>query len=253
MATTYNLSPVYQEPQLTNSGALLVGGKIYWYLAGTSTPVTVYQNASGSAAHTQPIILDARGEAPAPIYLASGQKYKAVLQDSTGSQLQVIDNIIGVGDTGFSSTTVGQITINGSGNGAKLYQGASGDLEILTNVDSGVSQHWTIDDGLTFPDGTKQTTAAASPTPIVISANTALQSNRNYRTTGNASLTLTLPAAPATGDVVYVVDGGSITGSIMHTISRNGKTIIGLGQDLIFDIPRGEISLWYDGTTWQMY
>lgn len=252
MATTYNLSPVYQGPQFTNAGALLVGGKIYWYLAGTSTPATVYQNASGSASHTQPIILDARGEAPAPIYLASGQKYKAILQDSSGSQLQVIDNIIGVGDSGFSTTTVGSLTINGSGNGAKLYQGASGDLEILTNVDSGTSQHWAFDTGLTFPDGTKQTTAAASNTPIIVSTNTALQSNRSYRTTGGANLTLTLPAAPATGDQIYVVDAGSITGSVLHTISRNGKTIIGLGQDLIFDIPYGEIALWYDGTTWQM-
>ena len=253
MATTYNLSPVYQGPQFTNSGALLVGGKIYWYLAGTSTPVTVYQNAAGSAAQTQPIILDARGEPTAPIYLPNGQKYKAVLQDSTGSQLQVIDNIIGVGDTGFAAATVGSLTINGSGNGAKLYQAASGELDILTNLDSGTSQHWSFDDGLTFPDGTKQTTAASSATPIIISANTALQSNRNYRTTGNANLTLTLPAAPATGDQIYIVDGGSITGSILHTIARNGKTIIGLGSDLIFDIPKGEIALWYDGTTWQMY
>lgn len=252
MATTYNLSPVYQGPQLTNSGTLLVGGKIYWYLAGTSTPVTVYQNASGSAAHTQPIILDSRGEPTAPIYLPSGQKYKAVLQDSSGAQLQVIDNIIGVGDTGFASTTVGQIVINGSGNGVKLYQGASGDLEILTSIDSGTSYHWTIDNGLTFPDGTKQTTAASSPVPIIVNTNTALQSNRNYRTTGNANLTLTLPAAPATGDQIYVVDAGSITGSILHTIARNGKTIIGLGSDLIFDIPYGEIALWYDGTTWQI-
>lgn len=252
MATTYNLSPVYQGPQLTNSGALLVGGKIYWYLAGTSTPVTVYQNASGSAAHAQPIILDARGEAPAPIYLASGQKYKAVLQDSTGSQLQVIDNIIGVGDSGFSSTTLGQLVINGSGNGVKLYQGASGDLEILTNVDSGISQHWTFDNGLTFPDGTKQTTAAILLIPVLTTTNTALSSNKYYRLTGTSNMTLTLPASPASGDLIYIVDAGTITGSVMHTLARNNKTIMGLAQDLIFDIPYGEINLWFDGTTWQI-
>lgn len=168
MATTYNLSPVYQGPQLTNSGALLVGGKIYWYLAGTSTPVTVYQNAAGSAAHTQPIILDARGEAPAPIYLASGQKYKAVLQDSTGSQLQVIDNIIGVGDTAFASTSLPSLIIDSTGNGARLFQGASGDLEILTNLTSGTSGLWKFTGTtLTFPDTTTQ---ATSPGPIATTA-----------------------------------------------------------------------------------
>lgn len=156
--SSYNLSPVYQTPQFSNAGQLLVGGKIYWYLGGTTTLVTVYQDNQGSAAHTQPIILDSRGEPPAPIWLLGGQTYKAVLQDSSGNQLQVIDNITGVGDVTFASSSVTQLTINSTGNGAKIYQGASGDLEFSTNQNSGTPSTWKLTNLLTFPDGTSMAT-----------------------------------------------------------------------------------------------
>ncbi|NIW45236.1 MAG: hypothetical protein GWN30_10925, partial [Gammaproteobacteria bacterium] len=44
-----------------DNGDPLSGGKIYTYIAGTSTPKTTYSDRSLSTPHTNPIILDSRG------------------------------------------------------------------------------------------------------------------------------------------------------------------------------------------------
>ena len=92
------LSPLFNDEQLDNNGLPLSGGKLYWYIAGTTTPISVYQESSGTTPHTQPIVLNTRGEVPAPIWMATGGTYKAVLQDSLGNAIRTIDNISGIND-----------------------------------------------------------------------------------------------------------------------------------------------------------
>ena len=41
-------------------GDPLVGGKLYTYASGTTTPLATYTDATGGSANTNPIILDAR-------------------------------------------------------------------------------------------------------------------------------------------------------------------------------------------------
>lgn len=93
------LSPLFNDAQLDNNGLPLSGGMIYWYLAGTTTPVIVYSESSGSVANTNPVILNTRGEPVQPIWLPTGSTYKAVLNDSLGNLIRTIDNISGVNDT----------------------------------------------------------------------------------------------------------------------------------------------------------
>lgn len=85
-------SGLFSLQQFTDAGGLLVGGRIYTYSAGTTTQKTAYTNAAGTVAHTYTsdgagglyIALNARGELPAPLYLATGS-YDIVLKraDST--------------------------------------------------------------------------------------------------------------------------------------------------------------------------
>lgn len=103
---TVKISPILNDAQLDNNGLPLSGGKIYWYVAGTTTPASVYQDSGGTIPHTSPVVLNVRGEPPAPIWLTTGQAYKAVLQDSLGNQLRVIDNVSGVNDV--STPTVSE-------------------------------------------------------------------------------------------------------------------------------------------------
>lgn len=95
---TVKLSPIFNgESQFDTNGAFLNGGKLYWYLAGTSTPATTYTDNSGTTPHTNPIILGETGQPPAPIWLADGVSYKAILKTSTDVPIGITyDNITGV-------------------------------------------------------------------------------------------------------------------------------------------------------------
>jgi len=102
----YYLSPVFQDAQLaTSTGIPLVGGKLYTYLASSTTPATVYQDDAGGSSHTNPIILNARGEPPAPIWINGGQAIKFALHDAADVPIRTIDDVTGVGDpTGITNT-----------------------------------------------------------------------------------------------------------------------------------------------------
>jgi hypothetical protein len=75
-----------------NNGNPLAGGKIYTYVAGTTTPATTYASNTGTA-NANPIVLDSAGRTPAQIWLTSGSSYKFVLKTSTDSTIKTDDNI----------------------------------------------------------------------------------------------------------------------------------------------------------------
>jgi hypothetical protein len=84
-----------------NDGTVLAGGKIYTYIAGSSTPKTTYTTSAGSIAHANPIILDSSGRVPGgEIWLSAGL-YKFVLNTSAGVLIATYDNINGVGATEY--------------------------------------------------------------------------------------------------------------------------------------------------------
>jgi hypothetical protein len=81
-----------------NDGFVLSGGKIYTYLAGTSTPATTYTTSAGSIAHSNPIILDSSGRVPSgEIWLTDSVAYKFVLKDSNNNLIGTYDNILSFG------------------------------------------------------------------------------------------------------------------------------------------------------------
>jgi hypothetical protein len=82
-----------------DSGAALAGGKIYTYLAGTTTPVATYTTSAGTVANSNPIILDAAGRVPNQIWLTAGSAYKFVVKTSADVTIGTYDNLIGVADT----------------------------------------------------------------------------------------------------------------------------------------------------------
>lgn len=73
------------------NGVPYAGGKLFSYLAGTSTPTPTYTDAGLTVAHTNPIILDAAGRAGAT-YL-DALSYKFVLQDANSVTIWTIDNV----------------------------------------------------------------------------------------------------------------------------------------------------------------
>jgi hypothetical protein len=71
------------------NGIPLIGGQVFTYEAGTATPKATYQDAGGSAANTNPVILNARGETV--IYWDKGL-YKVRLEDAGGTLIYEVDN-----------------------------------------------------------------------------------------------------------------------------------------------------------------
>lgn len=95
-----NLSPVggVAAQFFTNTGAVLTGGKLYTYAAGTTTPAATYTSGNGATAWTNPIVLDAAGRVSGSgeIWLTDGVSYKFVLKDSTDVLIATYDNITGI-------------------------------------------------------------------------------------------------------------------------------------------------------------
>lgn len=76
-------------------GALAAGYKLYSYEAGTTTPKTVYQDKALTTAHTNPIVLNSLGEAPAEIYTTGLTKWSLTDTDDVVQPGWPIDNLEG--------------------------------------------------------------------------------------------------------------------------------------------------------------
>ena len=84
-----------------NDGTVLAGGKLYTYIAGTSTPKATYTTSAGNIAHTNPIVLDSAGRVPGgEIWLSSGT-YKFSVFTSANTLIATYDNISGIGSAEF--------------------------------------------------------------------------------------------------------------------------------------------------------
>jgi len=93
--TSYTLSPVWGAgAQLfDNSGNVLTGGKIYTYVAGTTTPAPTYTTPIGNVFNSNPIVADASGRLSNEIWLQVSSAYKFVLKDTNDVLIATYDNI----------------------------------------------------------------------------------------------------------------------------------------------------------------
>lgn len=153
-----------------NSGTPLSGGKLYTYVAGTTTPATTYTDATGVQANTNPIILNSAGRVPYEIWLTSGTNYKFVLKTSTDTLLGTYDNI-------RSAAT----SLDGTGtNNGVAYFNATGAFSSSPNF--------------TFNDSTNALTVAGNISGNNISASGSIAatgnlSGVNLTATGTAAIT----------------------------------------------------------------
>lgn len=95
---SYYLAPIANEQQVDENGSPVSGGKLFTYIAGTSTPATTYTDDSGGTAQANPIILNSRGLPASPVWLQSGRSYKFVITDANDVVLQTIDDVTGIND-----------------------------------------------------------------------------------------------------------------------------------------------------------
>lgn len=117
------LSPVAKQAFLDNNGRPLVGGKLFTYLAGTTTKTSTYSDSGGSSLNTNPILLDYRGECN--LWVPPNVRLKYVLAPSTDTDpptnpIWTVDGIVssqlitlyGGVDTGTANAYVLTFTAN---------------------------------------------------------------------------------------------------------------------------------------------
>lgn len=113
------ISPTPKLQFLDANGNPLASGLLYTYFAGTTVPKTTYTTAAQTTANTNPIVLDARGEAN--VWLLAGEAYKFVLQNSSGVVQYTVDQVTAAGSmstqnasaVSITGGTISGVTING--------------------------------------------------------------------------------------------------------------------------------------------
>ena len=84
-----------------NDGIPLSGGKLYTYMAGTTTPQTTYTSSAGTISQANPIVLNSSGRVSSGEIWLIATPYKFVINDATGALIGTYDNISGIGAASY--------------------------------------------------------------------------------------------------------------------------------------------------------
>lgn len=107
------LTPPYLQ-FFDDNGDPLVGGKIYTYEAGTTTPKATYMDASGTIPATNPIVLDAAGRATIWV----NGSYNIRVETSAGVLVKNTDNITAFSTAAAGAGTFTTLSVTDSSTGA---------------------------------------------------------------------------------------------------------------------------------------
>lgn len=105
--------PKFQAPDI--NGVNMDGGLVYFYATGTTTPKDTYSDEAKTVPNTNPVVLDARGEAD--IYLDG--EYKIILKTAADVEVWTIDSFSG-------NTLIEDLASTAAGKGASLVKFESG-------------------------------------------------------------------------------------------------------------------------------
>lgn len=135
---------------LAADGTPLVGGKLYSYAAGTTTPQATYTDESGATPNTNPVILDSRGEAS--VWFGN-QSYKLKLTTADDVEVWTVDDL--------NVTGTDPLTALAAANGATLV-GFQQDVStaVATTVAEKLSEIVSVKDFGAVGNGTTDDTPA---------------------------------------------------------------------------------------------
>lgn len=198
------LTPVAKMQFLDATGAPLVGGLLYTYAAGTTTPQATYTDSTGAQANTNPVVLDARGEAN--IWLGAAT-YKFKLASSDNTELWTVDNI-SAPTSALSPVLSGNVTIdsNSAGPALKITQTGTGPvLRVQDSIDPDATP-FIIDSTGQVGIGTQAPLTALDVNDGVIQ----LSSSGTSRTTISADASNSTFAAPGSRGIILNANSANL-------------------------------------------
>ena len=220
-----SLTPTPKQQIFGSDGAPLVGGKIYTYAAGTTTPLATYTDSGAGTANTNPIILNSLGQANIWLTTAS---YKFSVYTSADVLLYTVDNISAPLDSAglalalSSPTPIGNTAPN---TGAFTTLAATTATITTVNATTSTTSGVTTTGTLTFSGGGSMTrppqagiqsiTATVAANALTVTLNPTTLDFRSSTLTSGAVVTRTIASA-----ISVVVSSGSTLGTVSAVQSR---------------------------------
>jgi len=228
-AQTVSLAPVAKQIFFGTTGNYidkpLAGGKIYTYAAGTTTKIPTYTDSTGSSQNTNPIILDSAGFCCIPsgagIWLTEGTNYKFVVQDATGVQQYVVNNIVEYGATPSCCPLLSKVDITPS----SVAGGASSTGTVTLTAAPATNANVSLSSNSSAATVPATVTVLAGNTSATFTVNTIVVGSTTTATvTGLFGLyqtdTLQVTAAPAP------IFGGVGSAGATSSVTPSGSTVI---------------------------
>ncbi len=140
------------------------------------------------------------------------------------------------GGTGASTLTDRGILF-GNGTAAVGITSVGTAAQVLTSNGAGV-------------DPSFQAGPSGTPALVIVTTTTATAVKDTNVVFNNAALTtITLPASPAAGDLVWITSANALTTNV---IARNGQTIMDLAEDMTLNVALARVQLRFASSSWRM-
>lgn len=217
------VTPTPKTQFLDAAGAPLAGGKLYTYIAGTTTPQATYTDSTGSTPNSNPVVLDSRGEAN--VWLGEAT-YKFKLTDANDVEIWTVDYIsapttsvsaVLTGNVTISSASTGpalKITQTGTGNVMRVPDSADPDSTLFVINAAGLVGLGTVApaEALDIDNNGKIQFSSSGTARTIISADATnstidVKDDRNFVVKTNATTILTANDADVTSTVPVVLPG----------------------------------------------
>jgi hypothetical protein len=193
------LTPAPKIQFFDANGNPLVGGKLYSYDAGTTTPRPTYTNYGGATPNANPVILDSRGEAN--VWLDTAL-YKLKLTSATDVEIWTVDNI-----GGPDQATLAQLAASGGSALVGFLQAGTG--AVARTAQAKMRDVVSVKDFGAVGDGVTDDTAAIQAAINAASGRTVYVPAGTYRL--NSGLSYVTSGGVFTKGVALIGDGPDAT------------------------------------------